>query len=143
MTTILIADDDHVIRQMLKRIFHSIQFETVLAENGIQALEEFQRQPKEIDLVLLDVQMPQLDGVRTLQCLKKIDPNTCICMMSGGLGEYTFEDCFRSGATRIFRKPFDIAELLAQIRELVADHHAKKKIVNGQQFDETFQLTIQ
>lgn len=81
MATLLIADDEHTIRDYLKRIAATMGHNCIEAPDGKQALEQFQSNT--VDLVILDVQMPGLDGISLLHQIKAIDPNAVVIIMTG------------------------------------------------------------
>jgi CheY-like chemotaxis protein len=108
---ILIADDMALILTLLKFEFESRGFNAWLAVDGDDALDLFRRHRDDIDLVLLDIQMPGLDGPHTLEAMQQLDPGVVACFMSGDAGTYTEEELRRRGAAVVFRKPFRPAEV--------------------------------
>lgn len=116
---VLVVDDDGLIRSMLGTGLRQQGVRVWLAANGREAVEVYGRHAGEIDLVLLDVRMPGLDGPQTLAALEKIDPRVRCCFMSGDTGTYTSRELLRPTVLRVFRKPFrldDVAEVLAGLR---------------------------
>jgi CheY-like chemotaxis protein len=112
---ILIADDMALILTLLKFELESRGFAVWLAVDGDDALDLYRRHRDEIDLVLLDVQMPGLDGPHTLEALQHFNPEVVACFMSGYFGIYSEEELLDRGAARLFRKPFrpaDVADFL-------------------------------
>jgi CheY-like chemotaxis protein len=115
---ILVADDDVGMNTLLDTVLWQQGFMVWLAGNGLQALELCRELRPDIDLVLLDVQMPGLDGPHTLAALQRLNPALCCCFMTGGSDQYTNEDLFAQGAVRVFQKPFHltaVAQLLWQL----------------------------
>jgi CheY-like chemotaxis protein len=115
---ILIADDMALILTLLKLELECRGFAVWLAMNGVNAVDLYQRHVNEIDLVLLDVHMPGLDGPRTLEALQRHDPDVVAFFMSGNLGSYTEEELLDRGAAWVFSKPFrpaEVAEVLHQV----------------------------
>jgi CheY-like chemotaxis protein len=112
---ILIADDMALILTLLKFEVEHRGFNVWLAVDGDDALDLYRRHGDEIDLVLLDVQMPGLDGPQTLEALQRLSPDVVVCFMSGNFGSYTEEELLERGAAWIFSKPFrpfEVADLL-------------------------------
>jgi CheY-like chemotaxis protein len=115
---VLIADDMALILTLLKFELESRGFNVWLAVDGDDALDLYRRHRDEIDLVLLDVQMPGLDGPHTLEALQRLNPDVVACFMTGNTGIYTDEVLLDRGASWIFGKPFrpaDIADLLQRV----------------------------
>ncbi|MSM41158.1 MAG: response regulator [Geobacter sp.] len=112
--TILIVDDEESIRTSLVGILEDEGYRTLLAVDGVEALESVQRDLP--DLVLLDIWMPRLDGLETLQKLKEIHPSLTVVMMSG---HGTIETAVRStklGAYDFVEKPLSLEKLLLTIQ---------------------------
>lgn len=103
---ILLADDMALILTLLKFELESRGFAVWLAVDGDDALDLYRRHGTKIDLVLLDVQMPGLDGPHTLEALQRINPDVVACFMTGNAGRYSEEDLLERGAACIFNKPF-------------------------------------
>jgi CheY-like chemotaxis protein len=108
---ILIADDMALILSLLRFEMESRGFNVWLAMDGNDALELYRKHCDEIDLVLLDVQMPGLDGPHTLEALQRLRPHVVACFMSGDAGIHTEEELLDRGAAWVFRKPFRPAEV--------------------------------
>lgn len=108
---ILIVDDERMVRTMLQLALERSGFNVWAAGNGREAIRLYRAQRDRINLVLLDVRMPDLDGPATLDALRELDSDVVACFMSGDLGSYSSEDLLRDGVARIFDKPFRLFEL--------------------------------
>lgn len=109
--TVLVVDDEVLVRTLLRTVLDREGFAVSAATNGREAVSLYRKLGAEIDLVLLDVRMPGLDGPRTLASLQQMDPGVACCFMTGHSGEYTEADLLRRGAARVFAKPFGLGEL--------------------------------
>ena len=98
-------------RSLLQAVLQHQGFSVWLAANGRDALQLYQQFRPRIDLVLLDVRMPGLDGPQTLAALRRLNPVVVGCFMTGYAGDYTEADLLGHGAVRVFAKPFDFGEL--------------------------------
>jgi DNA-binding response OmpR family regulator len=116
---ILIVDDEPDLRFMMADLLTNAGFQARGASNGQEALAGVQADPP--DLILLDVDMPELDGFEVAAMLKS-DPATAtipIIMVSGHEGRGSRVVGLESGAEDYLAKPVDPAELLAKIRNLL------------------------
>ena len=116
---ILVVDDDDAVRAMLDLGLRQYGFAVWLAANGQDALGIYQRNGSEIDLVLLDVRMPGLDGPHTLAALSQLNPQIRSCFMTGQAGKYGEDELLKLCATHVFHKPFQLAEVVQILRNLI------------------------
>lgn len=115
---VLVVDDEHMVRVMLQLGLERNGFDVWLAANGREAIELYRAHREDIAVVLLDVQMPGLDGPHTLDALRELDPKVLACFMSGATGAYTPEELRQQGAACIIAKPFfldDLANILRRV----------------------------
>ena len=116
-TGVLVIDDEATVRTLLALCLRSAGFTVWQAANGREGLELYRARPAEIDLVLLDVRMPGLDGPRTFAALREIDPEVRCCFMSGDSGDYTVGELLAAGAIGFLSKPFRVAEVEELVKE--------------------------
>jgi CheY-like chemotaxis protein len=116
---VLVVDDDHMVRLMVQMGLERDGFDVWLASNGRAAIDLYRKHRDTIDVVLLDVRMPGLDGPATLDALRQINPEVRACFMSGNMGDYEPEELRRRGAASVIAKPFKL-EGLANVLRLVA-----------------------
>jgi PAS domain S-box-containing protein len=114
VATILLADDEPMIRDLATNILQRYGYQVLLAEDGLQAVEIYQREKDHIDLVILDLAMPRLTGDDAFRRLIAIDPNVRVLLSSG----YFPEDLsIAEGQVLGFiNKPYRHEELLSTIR---------------------------
>jgi len=110
---ILVVDDDASVRGMLGTALKSFGFAVTLSSNGPDAIRAYEGQRDAIDLVLLDVQMPGLDGPQTLAALRKANPEVRCCFMSGYAATYSEAELLGMGASQVIGKPFGNLDALA------------------------------
>jgi CheY-like chemotaxis protein len=115
---ILIGDDMGLILTLLKFELEPRGFNVWLAVDSSDAIDLYRRHQEQIDLVLLDVQMPGLDGPHTLAHLQRIDRDVVACFMTGGAGGYTEDELLNRGAVRVYTKPFRLAEVADSLERL-------------------------
>ncbi len=114
--TILVVDDEESIRTSLAGILEDEGYKPLFAADGVDALELAKQEV--LDLVLLDIWMPRMDGIETLKKLKELHPELIVIMMSG---HGTIETAVKStqlGAYDFIEKPLSLEKVI------VAVHHA-------------------
>jgi CheY-like chemotaxis protein len=115
---ILIADDVVVMLTLLKFELERRGLAVWLAVDGDDALDQYRGHGDDIDLVLLDVKMPGLDGPHTLTALRQLCPTVRCCFMTGNPRPYTVEGLLQMGAVSVFQKPFAITEVIDTLTRL-------------------------
>lgn len=110
---ILVVDDEASIRTTLTGVLEDEGFQTLRAENGIEALELLKtNQP---DLVFLDIWMPGLDGVETLRKMKELRPELPVVMISGHATIANALEATRNGAFDFIEKPLNLESILLAV----------------------------
>ncbi len=100
---ILLVDDEPHIRKYLTLILKQLGSPIIIeATNGEEAIAAYQRENP--DLVLMDVNMPKMDGIETLKKLKEIDPNCVVIMLTSLANRETIEQAVALGAANYIRK---------------------------------------
>ena len=113
---VLVVDDQEPVRRVLGAGMRSHGLAVWLAADGAEAVELYRRHRDTIDVVLLDVQMPGLDGPAVLAALRAIEPGVRAFFMTGDPGRYGQDELLATGARRVFGKPLDIALVVAELR---------------------------
>jgi CheY-like chemotaxis protein len=103
---------------LLKFELESRGFMAWLAVDGDDAIDLYRKHRDEIDLVLLNVQMPGLDGPHTLEILRQLNPHVVACFMVGNDGKYSQDDLFARGAVCVFTTPICPAEVADVLQRL-------------------------
>ncbi len=134
MSKILVVDDERSIRNTLKDILENENFEVVLAEDGLEALDKLELGP--FDVILCDIKMPQMDGIELLDKIKEREPDAVVVMISGHGTIDTAVEAIKKGAFDFISKPLDLNRLLITIRnatdktQLVTETRALKRKVS-------------
>jgi CheY-like chemotaxis protein len=118
---VLVVDDEPIVRSLLARILELQGCWVFQAGDGAEAVEAYRRQGAAIDLVMMEVVLPRLDGPGAFAALREIDPEVRCCFMSGDPGEYRVEQLLRAGAVGFLDKPFSLAAVEAMLRCLAAE----------------------
>lgn len=116
--TVLVIDDDYQLRRVLELGLQRHGFGVVSAGNGREAIELFHglREWSGSPVVLMDVQMPGLDGPLVLSALQAIDPDLQAYFMTGDPDPYTADELLARGARAVFGKPLDFVSVVAELR---------------------------
>lgn len=118
MARIMVVDDAAFMRMMLKDILTKGGYEVVgEAENGLRAVEKY----KELspDLVLMDITMPELDGIGAVKQIKSIDPNAKIIMCSAMGQQAMVLESIQAGAKDFIVKPFQADRIIEAVSKSV------------------------
>lgn len=116
--SVMVVDDDNLMREMLKAILRSEEYQVVgEASNGEDALALCARlKPK---LVLLDIQMPKMDGLQVLEAIRQAQPETKIIMVSAEATMDKVTEAIKKGAAGFVVKPFNAARVLDRVSECI------------------------
>ena len=117
--TILIVDDEQPIREFLRRILSKEGFQILEASNGEEALDVFKRQTAKIQLVLMDIAMPQMDGRTCARMMLKEQPHMPMIYMSGDMDPALMPPELKKPAMAFLPKPFTAEEILFQACSLL------------------------
>lgn len=117
--TILIVDDQETVWDFLIEALQKLGYSVLLAENGLDAVEIYENNPGQIDLVLLDMIMPHQGGHTTFYKLKELDPGVCVLLSSGFVSHNEVDDLLANGAAGFLPKPHRIATMAAEIRRIL------------------------
>lgn len=122
----LIIDDENHIRKYIGLVLRSMGAATICeASNGAEGVEAYAREKP--DLVLLDVNMPVMDGIETLRNIRSLNANACVIMLTSLATRRTIEEAADGGAVHYIRKDTKRDELVALLTNLLED---KKHILN-------------
>lgn len=110
MTKILLVDDEESIRNIMRMTLELDGYEVSMAEDGVRALELFEKEKPEV--VLLDVKLPGMDGIEVLRRIRAVDPDTEVIMITGHGDMEMAVECLRREASNFLTKPIS-EELLS------------------------------
>jgi len=119
---ILVVDDEDDARKLLKGFLEDEPYSIVEACNGIEMFTKMQE--LSFDLVILDIVMPEMDGIEVLEKMKERDIDTKVIVTSGGKGEFDAEYYLYSAkkfeVCGTLSKPFDADEMISLIKEVLS-----------------------
>lgn len=115
MKHILVAEDEAAIREFIVINLNRSGYKVTQAENGLQALEAFRNSEGEIDIVILDIMMPEMDGLTVCREIRQTDDNVGIIMLTAKTQEMDKITGLMMGADDYVTKPFSPSELMARV----------------------------
>jgi two-component system, chemotaxis family, chemotaxis protein CheY len=117
MPKILVVDDAAYVRLRLSRLLSSNGYDVIEAGDGKAAVAQYEAEKP--DGVLLDIIMPEMDGMAALKELRKLDDSARVVMLTSVHEQSTVMEAIRSGALDFVVKPFDEQRLLAVVEKMV------------------------
>ena len=123
--TILVVDDEDVVRKVAEGTLKAHGFKTISAANGKEAIEVLEERSEDVMLVLLDLTMPVMSGIETLAIIRERFAGIPVIVCSGymvDLEGFEIENGLRPDAA--IQKPYDIKDLTLKIRHLIDEAHA-------------------
>ncbi len=116
---ILVVDDEFNIRNILKEIFEMNGFNVLTAENGKEGVELFEQHAHHIDLVILDMVMPVMNGRQAFKEIKKRKHDQKVIIISGYLSRDELQEILADGAIGFISKPFQIEDIINKVKNVL------------------------
>jgi len=117
--SILVVDDEAMILVLVKRVLSDAGYSVVTAESGFECLELFRNRSRAYDLVLLDLNMPFLNGEETFRRLHEIRSDVPVILCVGFMEEDRIEHLMSSGLAGFLRKPLAPDEIISHVRTIL------------------------
>lgn len=117
MTTVLVVDDESGVRDLLSDALRIAGYETEVASDGIEALRIWRA--GSIDLCIVDINMPEMDGFEFLTAIRDLDSNAPVLLLSARDAAADIAKGLRIGADDYVRKPFGLEELLLRVAAIL------------------------
>jgi len=114
---ILICDDEEGVRESLRLILEE-RYDVDVAEGGAEAVAHVAQQPYQ--LLFLDIKMPQMDGLETLKRVRKLAPTMPVVILTAYQSMDIAKQTLKLGANDYLSKPFDRAQILDAVKQLLA-----------------------
>lgn len=122
ITTVVIADDETLMRRVVKSALDEIDCDVVgEADDGSRALEVVNEHNP--DLILLDIQMPEQNGIKTLKQILESRPDAYVVMMTSVDDDETIAECILAGAKDYLRKTMPLPDIMERLLGHVAKIH--------------------
>ena len=117
--TILLVDDEAIILEVCQKILERLGYRVLTATGGAQALETVAAEGNGIDLVILDLIMPGMDGGKTFDRIRELQPNLPVLLASGYALDGQASEIMGRGCNGFMQKPFSAAALSQKIRQVL------------------------
>ncbi|MBD2186746.1 PAS domain S-box protein [Pseudanabaena mucicola] len=121
---ILIVDDELEIREVIKAALESHNYRTILASDGIGAIALYGKYQQEVSAVIMDIMMPNLDGMTTIHTLQNLNPLVKVIAISGLIDNRKL--ALEAKATTFLLKPFSIEQLLQTLAKILSPNQFKQ-----------------
>ena len=121
--TILAVDDENKIIRLISESMGALGYNIISASDGQEAVKLFAQNKSDIDLVILDLMMPSMNGYEAFKEIKAIDPATKIILCTGYVADENVQEMLNNGVKGLLKKPYRIEDLSRAVR-LVLDEHA-------------------
>jgi PAS domain S-box-containing protein len=115
---ILVVDDEVAICEILKSTLETYNYRVMIARDGIEAIAVYVQHKKEIDVVLIDIMMPSMDGSIAIRTLQQMNPQVKIIAMSGLVSNEALAQSSNTNIQAFLNKPFSASELLNTLQRI-------------------------
>ncbi|MDD5130514.1 MAG: sigma-54 dependent transcriptional regulator [Candidatus Omnitrophica bacterium] len=138
---VLVVDDELAVLETFEAILEG-EFEVVTAKSGQEALDKIAKEP--VNLVFLDIAMPDMDGMQVLRKIKECDENLPVVMATATDSARKAVEAIQSGACNYITKPFDVHEVITVARKMVEQGKLMKEVIylRSQRMDAKFENII-
>ena len=113
---VLIIDDEPNILDVVRAALEGAGYRVLVADTAQEGLEVYEREWREIDLVLLDFLMPEMTGDLVFECLQRINPEARVVLLTA-CDDNVAKRMFESGLRGYIQKPFSVDELIERVRD--------------------------
>lgn len=121
---ILIVDDNGEVRQLFCDIAELLGFTPQPVSSGVAALQQLKASP--FDLVILDMRMPDLNGLDTFKAIRQLDSSVPVVLTTGFGMDKGVQEALSLGALLCFEKPFNVHRVMSAIRDIIEKESPRK-----------------
>ena len=117
--TVLFVDDEDMIIEVAGELFEQLGYKVLIARSGKEAIETYEKNKEQVDIVLLDMIMPDMSGSDTYDRMKELDPDIKVLLASGYSINGQATEIMDRGCNGFIQKPFKMKELSQKLREIL------------------------
>ncbi len=118
--TVLLIDDEDLIVDVGRELMEAIGYRVITTKSGGEAIRIYERRASEIDIVILDMVMPEMGGDEVFHALRAVNPEVRVILSSGYSIDGKASDLLAQGCRGFIQKPFSLAALSQKLREVLA-----------------------
>jgi len=124
---IMVVDDEPIALSLAGQVLSQAGYSVVTTESGFEAVELFQKNPKQYSLILLDLSMPSMDGEETFNRLRAIDPHVLVLLNTGFADQDRLDRMLTHGLAGFLRRPYQPREVIQQIETILAGAAGRRR----------------
>ncbi len=113
--TILLVDDEELLRDVVLLELESLGYKILIAKDGKHAIEIYKVHQDDIDLVIMDMMMPKMNGTEAFKRIIEINHNAAVIIASGYTKDENIDELFKKGLKGFIQKPFSVEKLSVEI----------------------------
>lgn len=117
--TILFVEDDEMLRELIGDYLKKNGYKVLTADDGEKAVEVFAENVDTIDLVITDLSLPKLDGLKAYQRMRQYNPHLKMILVSGYLDPEISSELSENGERLFVQKPYDLKDMLNKVRKII------------------------
>jgi len=125
--TIMLVDDEEVVRNSLEKLLKRLGYTVCTATDGVKAVDLFKKMHESIDIVILDMIMPGMNGQEVFNIFRSIKPDVPVILSSGFSREECVIDMLKNGLAGYVRKPFRLTELSQLVAKIMQEYKKNSK----------------
>jgi two-component system cell cycle sensor histidine kinase/response regulator CckA len=118
--TILVVEDEELVLDLEVTLLQRIGYNTLMARNSREACQLFKDRKEQIDLVILDMIMPDENGATTYKCLKSINPDVKVLISTGYFKDSKVQEILNDSQNELIMKPFKLEEFTKKIDTILS-----------------------
>lgn len=117
--TILLIDDEEIVINISEMMLKRLGYKVLKAHNGDEGLQVFEENKSKIDLIISDLEMPEMDGREVMDKVREIDPQIKVILSSGALTDADEKEVLHKGFNGFIKKPYNMNTLCDKMAELI------------------------
>ena len=121
--TVLLVDDDPMVRDISTLMLKRLGYAVIAVESGKKALEVYGQSKADVDLIILDMVMPDISGGETFDQLKDMNPEVKVLLSSGNSKDGQATEIINRGCAGFLQKPFSLGSLAANVQRVLDEAH--------------------
>ena len=118
--TVLLVDDEEIVIGVGRKMLEKLEFSVLTARNGKEALETYKNNQDDVDLIILDMIMPDMGAAETYEVLQSINPSIKVLLSSGYSADQQAGELLSRGCKGFIQKPFNMQALADKIQEVLS-----------------------